>query len=81
MAVPNTFKNKTGDISLEELDDNFTALDNSITAINTKITLSAWTVIETDGVLCFKYNGVNKMKLDSSGNLSVAGDVIAYETL
>lgn len=38
----------------------------------------AWTVTETSNVLYFKYNGVNKMKLDSSGNLTVVGNVTAY---
>jgi len=40
-----------------------------------------WTVVESSGSLFFKYGGVNKMKLDSSGNLSVVGNMIAYTTL
>lgn len=40
-----------------------------------------WTVSETSGELLFKYGGVSKMKLDSSGNLSVVGNMIAYTTL
>ena len=42
---------------------------------------SFWTITELSGELFFAVNGVNKAKLDSSGNLSVVGDVIAYETI
>jgi len=37
-----------------------------------------WSVVETAGVLFFKYGGVNKMKIDSSGNITVTGNVTAY---
>lgn len=40
-----------------------------------------WSVVETAGVLYFAYGGVNKAKLDSSGNLTVAGNVTAYGTI
>lgn len=37
-----------------------------------------WTIVESGGVLYFKYSGTSKAKLDSSGNLTVAGNVTAY---
>jgi hypothetical protein len=37
-----------------------------------------WSVVETAGVLFFKYAGVNKMKIDSSGNITVTGNITAY---
>lgn len=40
-----------------------------------------WSVTESGGVLYFAYGGVNKAKLDSSGNLTVAGNVTAYGTV
>jgi hypothetical protein len=40
-----------------------------------------WTVLESGGVLYFQYGGVNKMKIDSSGNLAVTGNVTAYGTV
>lgn len=40
-----------------------------------------WTVAESAGVLYFAHGGVNKMKLDSSGNLTVVGNVTAYGTM
>ena len=43
--------------------------------------LGSWTLAESSGDLLFKYSGVSKMKLDSSGNLTVVGDVAAYGTI
>lgn len=45
------------------------------------ITTTNWTIVESGGVLYFKYGGVNKMKLDSSGNITVVGNVTAYGTV
>ena len=42
---------------------------------------STFTVTETGGVLFFSVSGTNKAKLDSSGNLTVAGDVTAFGTI
>jgi hypothetical protein len=42
---------------------------------------SNWTITESGGVLYFKYGGTNKGKLDSSGNFTVTGNVIAYGTV
>lgn len=47
----------------------------------TTVDLGAWTVTESAGVLYFAASGVNKMKLDSSGNLTVVGDVTAQGTI
>jgi hypothetical protein len=43
--------------------------------------LNNWTVTESVGVLYFATGGVNKMKLDASGNLTVVGDITAYGTI
>lgn len=40
-----------------------------------------WTITESAGVLYFATGGVNKMKLDASGNLTVVGNVTAYGTI
>ena len=37
-----------------------------------------WTAEQTGTDLIFKYNGVNKMKIDSSGNLTVVGNITAF---
>lgn len=47
----------------------------------TTVDLGVWTVTESAGVLYFAANGSNKMKLDSSGNLTVVGNVTAYGTV
>ena len=45
------------------------------------VDLGDWTVTESAGVLYFAASGVNKMKLDALGNLTVVGDVTAYGTI
>lgn len=95
LIIPNTFADKSTDLQLSNLDSNFSylatqldttntnlsTLTTTVNNMSTQLSLGSWTVIESSGSLFFKYNGVNKMKLDSSGNLSVVGDIIAYETL
>ena len=44
----------------------------------TQLSTGTWTVTESAGVLYFAVSGVNKAKLDSSGNLTVVGNVTAY---
>lgn len=46
-----------------------------------QISASTWTVSESGGVLYFAVSGVNKAKLDASGNLTVVGNVTAYGTV
>ncbi len=41
----------------------------------------SWSVYESAGVLYFAVSGVAKAKLDSSGNLTVVGNVTAYGTV
>ena len=57
-------------------------LGNAATATQAStLVTNTWSVQEVTGVLYFKYNGVNKAKLDSSGNLTVVGNVTAYGTV
>jgi hypothetical protein len=44
----------------------------------TTVDLGDWTVTQSGTDLKFAYNGINRMKLDSSGNLTVEGNVTAY---
>jgi hypothetical protein len=41
----------------------------------------SWTVAASGANLTFAYNGVNRMRLDSSGNLTVTGNVTAFGTI
>jgi cytoskeletal protein CcmA (bactofilin family) len=41
----------------------------------------SWTAVASGTTLTFAYNGVNKMKLDSDGNITVIGNVTAYGTV
>lgn len=47
----------------------------------TTVDTGAWTISESGGVLYFKYNGVKKMKIDGSGNLTVVGEITAFGTV
>jgi hypothetical protein len=47
----------------------------------TTVDLGNWTVTESAGTLYFAAGGINKMKLDSSGNLTVTGDVTGFGTV
>lgn len=51
------------------------------TVTATTVDLGNWTVTESAGVLYFATGGVNKMKLDASGNLTVVGDITAFGTI
>jgi hypothetical protein len=50
-----------------------------ITAVS--VDLGNWTVTESAGVLKFATGGVDKAKLDASGNFTVVGDVTAFGTI
>jgi hypothetical protein len=47
----------------------------------TTVDLGNWTITEAAGILKFATGGVNKAKLDASGNFTVVGDVTAYGTI
>jgi hypothetical protein len=61
----------------------YNADTNTLTAttFNGSLATTNWTVSESGGTLYFKYSGVNKASLDSSGNLTVVGNVTAYGTV
>lgn len=60
----------------------FTATSIATSVISaTTLDFGTWTVTETGGVLYFASGGTNKMKLDSSGNLSVSGNITAYTSI
>jgi hypothetical protein len=42
---------------------------------------NTWTVVTSGTDIKWAFNGVNKMKLDTSGNLTVTGNVTAYGTV
>lgn len=55
-----------------------TGVDVTGTVNATTVDLGNWTVTESGGVLFFATGGINKMKLDASGNLTCVGNVTAY---
>jgi len=59
----------------------FTAGNATVAASAVQLGTTNWTVKETGGYLYFQYGGVNKMRLDSSGNLVCVGNVTAYGSI
>jgi len=59
----------------------FPTLNQNTTGSAGSISATNWTVLESGGFLYFRYGGVNKMRLDSSGNLVATGNVTAYGTI
>jgi hypothetical protein len=59
--------------------------NNTNASIATTISLtggaSAWQFALSGNDLVIKYGGVNKAKLDTSGNLTVTGDVTAFGSI
>lgn len=43
--------------------------------------LTEWAITEVNGKIYFQHNGVNKMSLDSSGNMVITGDFTAFGTI
>jgi hypothetical protein len=62
-------------------DANVTAAKLAAGASRANLGLTTWNITESGGVLFFSVSGVNKAKLDSSGNLTVTGNVTAYGTV
>ena len=54
---------------------------NITTANVTTVDLGNWTIYESSGSLYFKTGTTIRMKLDSSGNLTVEGNITAYGSL
>lgn len=63
----------------------YTAISNVTNATNattaTQLASTNWTVLESGGYLYFRYGGANKMRLDSSGNLAVTGDITGFASI
>jgi hypothetical protein len=61
---------------------NVTGTATGLTAgVAQKLSTTNWTIEESGGYLYFKYGGVNKFRLDSSGNIYAVGDVAAYQSI
>ena len=60
-----------------------TAKITAITSVPSAVQIGTtnYTVLESGGYLYFRYGGVNKMRLDSSGNLICTGNITAFGTI
>ena len=66
---------------LTDAAQNITMATALVTSINFNQNTSGWKVTQTGTDLIFSYSGVSKGKLDTDGNFTVIGDVIAGGTL
>jgi hypothetical protein len=88
MSVSKIFQNQIGTVKLSDLDDNFSELDVRASSLESRIesmeaqvvNLNDWTVVEDGGMLYFKFDGVTKMSLSSSGDLVVVGTITSNGT-
>jgi hypothetical protein len=80
-----SFATGTGVITFTNRDaTTFTVdIDGRYLQANSTVSIGAGWTVEQDvsNNLIFKYSGTSKMKLDTSGNLTVVGDVTAYGTV
>jgi len=92
VATSGSYNDLTNKPSIQPLNANLTTLSTNGFGVsanqipqydaNAWLTIGTnWKVKEVGGVLFFAHNGVNRMKLDSSGNLTVTGDVTAFGTV
>ena len=71
------------DGAVELYHDNSRKIKTTATGIEVtgSVDFGNWTVTESGGSLYFATGGVNKMKLDASGNLDVVGSVNSNATI
>lgn len=55
-------------------------ITGSVTGSAASLATTNWTVTESSGKLVFRYGGVAKLSIDSSGNMIVTGNVTGYGT-
>lgn len=77
----NVTGNLTGNVTGDVTGNASTATSATSATSATQLSSTNWTVTESGGILYFKYGGVNKASLDSSGNLIVVGNITAYGTV
>ena len=58
-----------------------TTISGTAVTANSIANTGGWSVTPSGTTLYFAYNGTNKAKLDSSGNLTVVGDITAFGTV
>lgn len=57
------------------------ATNATTAAAATSLATTNWTVVESGGFLYFRYGGVNKMRMDSSGNIVATGNITAFGSI
>ena len=81
VGVTSSIQTQLGNIDTDLLNDTTPQLGGTLDCNGNAIDFGAWTITETTGVLYFATGGVNKMKLDATGNLTCVGDLISNSTV
>ena len=83
MAAPNTFSDKTGQIALTLLDDNFEYVDTSLTSLNTSLTTNINTVQSNlDTVETNLTNAIDSIDLTNIvGNTTITGSLTTTDVI
>ena len=80
-GVTSNIQTQFSNISTELINDTTPQLGGTLDCNGNHIDFGNWTITEASGVLKFATGGVNKAKLDASGNFTVVGNVTAYGTI
>lgn len=79
-SVTGLLKGNGTAVSAASAGTDYVVPSGSITGSAGSLSTTNWTVVESGGKLYFKYGGVDKASLDSSGNFIVVGNVTANGT-
>lgn len=77
-VTPDVLNNTQGNITTVGTLSNLTVTGNVTISSNVKFT--GWQIYEVSNTLYFAYNGAVKMSLNTSGNLTVTGDIAGFGT-
>lgn len=71
----------TGEFTIAAPNSNTNRTLNLPDTSGTVVALNSWSFVESGTTLFIAFNGTNVGKIDSSGNLTVIGNVIAFGTM
>lgn len=67
--------------NLATVSSNLATVSSTLSSVISRVNFSSWVIVQSSNAIYFIVGGVNVAKLDSSGNLSVSGNVTAYSTI
>src|SRR6056300_917133 len=79
MATPNTFSDKTGQIALTLLDENFEYVDNSLTTLDTSLTTNVSTLQTNIDAVQTNLDNIDLTNI--VGNTTITGSLITTDVI